>query len=234
VIDNINAVPDYGDEPPFACSTVAVVDGDAYACSGTPGHAGKHTFPVSRDNEAPESAAVTPGQAAEIPAAFGGWVRMQFPREIELPKNEIAGRWKYMTGPAEREFWREVETALAARQPQPAPGVTVEALAAALADTRPPVIIRGIAEPHTLARPYDLAVQVIAALGEQPAPELAAAPELRAAMRETSKVQDVVARMLSWFGGDGTRRHASATRAQLAHAYRDGGLTVPEELRRFL
>ena len=43
-----------------------------------------------------------------------------------------------------------------------------------------------------------------------------------------------LARVLSWFAAGGTRREASATRAQLAHAYADGGLTVPEELRRFL
>ena len=49
MIDNINGAPDYGDEPPFACSTVAMVDGDAYACSGTPGHAGRHTFHLFAD-----------------------------------------------------------------------------------------------------------------------------------------------------------------------------------------
>jgi hypothetical protein len=55
----------------------------------------------------------------------------------------------------------------------------------------------------------------------QPAPELAAATA-------------VLRRVLEWFPVTGTRNEASATRAQLAHAYRDGGLTVPEELRRFL
>jgi hypothetical protein len=43
-----------------------------------------------------------------------------------------------------------------------------------------------------------------------------------------------LARVLSWFPVGGTRNEASATRAQLAHAYRDGGLTVPEDLRRFI
>lgn len=42
--DDINAQPDYGDEPPFACSSVAVLDGEAFACGGTPGHAGKHRY----------------------------------------------------------------------------------------------------------------------------------------------------------------------------------------------
>jgi uncharacterized membrane protein len=59
----------------------------------------------------------------------------------------------------------------------------------------------------------------------QPAPELAAAfPAAKAAL----------ARVLSWFPVTGTRNEATATRAQLAHAYQDGGLDVPEELRRFL
>jgi len=47
----------------------------------------------------------------------------------------------------------------------------VDALAAALADTRSPVIIRGKAEPHTLARPYDLAAQLLAVLGARPEPQ---------------------------------------------------------------
>lgn len=60
---------------------------------------------------------------------------------------------------------------------------------------------------------------------EQPAP--AAAPELAAA-------QAALARVLSWFRANGAYRKAEVTRAQLAHAYQDGGLEVPEELRRFL
>lgn len=60
----------------------------------------------------------------------------------------------------------------------------------------------------------------------QPAPELAEVINTAA--------QAALARVLSWFAADGTRRGASATRAQLARAYADGGLTVPEELRRFL
>ena len=46
--------------------------------------------------------------------------------------------------------------------------------------------------------------------------------------------QAALARVLSWFPVTGTRNEATATRAQLAHAYRDSGLTVPDELRRFL
>lgn len=62
---------------------------------------------------------------------------------------------------------------------------------------------------------------------EQPAPAAAPEPPFPAA-------QAALARVLSWFAGDGTRREAAATRAQLAHAYQDGGLPVPDELRRFL
>jgi hypothetical protein len=62
---------------------------------------------------------------------------------------------------------------------------------------------------------------------QQPVPELAA-------MTGTAQAQAALARVLSWFPLTGTRNEASATRAQLAHAYQDGGLTVPEELRRFL
>jgi hypothetical protein len=55
----------------------------------------------------------------------------------------------------------------------------------------------------------------------------APAPELAAAMA-------VLRRVLEWFPTGGTRNEASATRAQLASAYLDGGLNVPEELRKFL
>lgn len=55
-----------------------------------------------------------------------------------------------------------------------------------------------------------------------------------AAMTGTAQAQAALARVLSWFPVAGTRNEASATRAQLASAYQDGGLDVPEELRRFL
>ena len=59
--------------------------------------------------------------------------------------------------------------------------------------------------------------------------------ELAAAMTETRKIRDVLDRALEWFAGEtGTRREAAITRAQLARAYRDGGLPVPSELVRFL
>lgn len=59
-------------------------------------------------------------------------------------------------------------------------------------------------------------------------------PELGAAMTTAAAAQAALARVLSWFTGTGTHWDAMATRAQLAHAYHDGGLDVPEELRRFL
>lgn len=42
--DDINAAPDYGDEPPIACLSLIVVLGAQFDCGGTPGHAGLHTF----------------------------------------------------------------------------------------------------------------------------------------------------------------------------------------------
>jgi len=44
VIDDINAEPDYGDEPPLACSSRVFLGHDSFACGGTPGHAGKHDY----------------------------------------------------------------------------------------------------------------------------------------------------------------------------------------------
>lgn len=50
----------------------------------------------------------TARQADEIPDAFARHVRSQFPADYVLPENEITGRWKYLTGPAERKFWTEL------------------------------------------------------------------------------------------------------------------------------
>lgn len=53
--------------------------------------------------------------------------------------------------------------------------------------------------------------------------------------RERDESRAAHASTLAWFDGQtGTRREATVTRAQLASAYRDGGLSVPEELVRFL
>lgn len=65
---------------------------------------------------------MTPGQAQEIPEAFGRHVRSQFPADYVLPENEIAGRWMHMTGPAGRKFWHEVQAAIATQDARPAPG----------------------------------------------------------------------------------------------------------------
>lgn len=58
----------------------------------------------------PDTTARTPGQADEIPDAYARYIRAVFPPEVLVnAPNEIAGRWKHMTGPAEREFWRSLE-----------------------------------------------------------------------------------------------------------------------------
>ena len=70
MIDNINAEPDYGDEPPFACLFVAVHDGEAFACGGTPGHAGKHRYLIEWDGQgdlAAQDARPAPGDAFACP-----------------------------------------------------------------------------------------------------------------------------------------------------------------------
>jgi hypothetical protein len=58
--------------------------------------------------------AKTPGQAApapdEIPDAYARYIRATFPPEVlASAPNEIAGRWKHMTGPAERKFWHSLD-----------------------------------------------------------------------------------------------------------------------------
>jgi uncharacterized coiled-coil protein SlyX len=55
--------------------------------------------------------------------------------------------------------------------------------------------------------------------------------------RERDEAREQLGRVLSWFKEEpvvSSFRYASATRAQLASAYQDGGLDVPDELRRFL
>lgn len=44
MIDDINAAPDYGDEPPIACFSSVFLGRDSFACGGTPGHGGKHGY----------------------------------------------------------------------------------------------------------------------------------------------------------------------------------------------
>jgi len=65
----------------------------------------------------------------------------------------------------------------------------------------------------------------------QPAPELAPRPG-EALAADNAKLRDTLTRILSWFTEEAvvsSRRYASVTRTQLAGAYRDSGLTVPEE-----
>jgi hypothetical protein len=111
--------------------------------------------------------ASTPGQAAY--EAYWRCAAAEFGPDVDDAAPSIE-RWDTLPK------WQQRAWEAAAREPHAAHAVTVDTLAAALADTRPPVIIRGIAEPHTLARPYDLAVQLLAALGAQPEPQ--PAPEL--------------------------------------------------------
>ena len=88
-------------------------------------------------------------------------------------------------------------------------------------------------DPEAVARRGGFAYcadELAAVLAQHPEPAApAAASELA-----FPAAQAALARVLSWFAATGTRREASATRAQLAHAYADGGLTVPDELRKFL
>jgi hypothetical protein len=61
--------------------------------------------------------------------------------------------------------------------------------------------------------------------------------ELAEAMAQTRKVQDILAKVLGWFTPPRqgwSMYEASVTRSQLANAYRDGGIPMPNELRRFL
>lgn len=52
----------------------------------------------------------TPGQADGIPDAYARYIRAVFPPEVlASTPNEITGRWRHMTGPAEREFWRSLD-----------------------------------------------------------------------------------------------------------------------------
>jgi hypothetical protein len=80
VIDNINAEPDYGDEPPAACSSRVFLGRDGFACGATPGHAGKHGYrlpwvTIEWDGRAERAAIATQGPNAvpEQAEALGDW-----------------------------------------------------------------------------------------------------------------------------------------------------------------
>ena len=105
---NAHDVPDlaYGD-PPDAFDSAGTCSEPAAAIPGQAADDGARqiTFAegaargdfVQLERKAPE-------QPDEIPEAFARHVRSQFPSGYVLPKNEITGRWKHLTGPAEREF----------------------------------------------------------------------------------------------------------------------------------
>lgn len=73
--------------------------------------------------------AATPGQADDVPDVFARYQLATFPADLDdFARNETAMRWKHLTGPAEREFWRSLD---AAQEARPAPG-TVQLDAAVL------------------------------------------------------------------------------------------------------
>ena len=159
-----------------------------------------------------ESAAVTPGQAAY--EAFVAW-------RAERDPMMIWADWTHPMTAAAHEGWEAAANGAAdwfagcappvARQAQPAPGLCA------------------CGRPH---QPDPLTPR-----GEQPAPELAAARPGEALAADNARLREQLAEVLGWFTEEpvvSSRRYASATRAQLARAYKDGALTVPEELRRFL
>ena len=71
--DDINADPDYGDEPPASCFSRVFLGRDGFACGGTPGHGGRHGYRLpwvtiewnGEDSAQPALDASTAGMAAE-------------------------------------------------------------------------------------------------------------------------------------------------------------------------
>lgn len=63
-------------------------------------------------------------------------------------------------------------------------------------------------------------------------PQAQPAPELAAAMAETRNVRAVLASVLSWFGDNQSGRYARVSGHILARAYQDGGIPLPDDLRR--
>lgn len=71
MIDDINAEPDYGDEPPCACFSRVFLGHDSFACGGTPGHVGKHGYrlpwvTIEWDGRAERAASAAPQPAPEV------------------------------------------------------------------------------------------------------------------------------------------------------------------------
>lgn len=48
-----------------------------------------------------------PGPPDEIPDIYTRYLRTVY--DLGRYPNEVAGRWKHMAGPAEREFWRSAD-----------------------------------------------------------------------------------------------------------------------------
>lgn len=74
---------------------------------------------------------------------------------------------------------------------------------------------------------------VTAAAAAQPAPEVASMP-CEALAADNQKLRDAFAVVLDLFAKGGDGWHARISQVNLARAYKAAGLTVPEELRRFL
>jgi hypothetical protein len=166
------------------------------------------------------------------------------------PDDELDAQWI--------AAWKAAaQAAIAARQPQPAPGEvaaivdtavkewldrrTATALATAPGiDDREQGKRQGIDDLRQRLDDYwyVLTPAILAALGNkaQPAPGLAAARPGEALAADNARLREQLAKVLGWFQAHPgwAKQEATATRAQLASAYRDGGLTVPDELRRFL
>lgn len=75
---NINAGPDYGDEPPGACLSRVFLGHDSFACGETPGHAGnKHYYrlpwvTIEWDGRAERSATAAAQEPQPAPGSEAG------------------------------------------------------------------------------------------------------------------------------------------------------------------
>ena len=186
---------------------------------------------------------MTPGQAA-------------FEEHQRRFDSGFADDWDGLADSERADWEATAQAAIAARQPQPATGERPrfnwpQFTAAVTA-------LRQIAGAGTLEDAHELASEALEAVEDagQPAPELAAAiqdiidryperepaPELAAGLMAAHKegrtawatvdaLREQLAKILAWFAEEpvvSSRRYASVTRAQLASAYRDGGLSVPD------
>ena len=149
--------------------------------------------------EAAQAALRAPGQASAGQACHAGY--MENDTANLLTGEDVAARiWAGMGH--ERTRWENAalraHAVLAAREPDAAPVVTVEALTTALKGIGT-VTVDGCRVDYqenaygVLAFPEEVARMIAFALPEpQPAPGLAGAPELREAMAETRQLRDLL------------------------------------------